>query len=75
MNNEAHEPAATIRAELARRRVTVARLAAVTGISLNKLQRRLAGDDFRLSELHAIATALDVPLTALTGPYVAEVRR
>lgn len=64
------EPADTIRAELARRRMTVGRLAAATGISLNTLQRRLSGGDFRLSELHAIATVLGIALTDLTDPYI-----
>lgn len=55
--------------------MTVGQLVAATGISSNKLQRRLAGDDFRISELFLIATALEIDLTDLTGPYVAEVGR
>lgn len=55
------EPAATIRAELARRRRTVGWLSAATGISLNTLHRRLANPErFDLSELGAIATAMEI---------------
>lgn len=68
------EPAPTIRAELARRRMSVGRLSAATGIPSSTLQRRLAKpEDFRLPELAAIATVLDISLETLTNAYSAEV--
>lgn len=66
------EPAATIRAELARRRMTVGRLSAATGISTKTLHRRLASpDDFTVSELGVIATALEVDPATLMSAWAA----
>lgn len=61
MNHIRTEPADTIRAELARRRKSVGWLAAATGLSTQTLHRRLAAPEkFDLSELGAIATAMDL---------------
>lgn len=61
MDREIKEPAATIRAELARRRRTVGWLSAATGISAPTLHRRLANPGkFDISELAAIATAMEL---------------
>lgn len=73
MDREIKEPAATIRAELARRRETVGRLSAATGISLKTLHRRLASpDDFTVAELGAIATALEIDPALLLAAWSAD---
>lgn len=55
-----------IRAELARRGRRQAELMAVLGLSSPALQNRMSGrTTFRLHELEAIASWLDVPLEAL----------
>jgi transcriptional regulator with XRE-family HTH domain len=57
--------AGTVRAELARRRMTIRQLADTTGMALSTLGRRLERGDFKIDELAAIAGALDMPLAAL----------
>ena len=43
-------------------------LASTLGLAQSSIARRLTGEvDFRISELEAIAAALDVPLTRLLG--------
>ena len=76
MTNTEKEPAPSIRAELGRRRLTVGRLAAATGMSVPRIQRRLSDpDSFRLGEIARIATALDVRPGELLLAWVEEVRR
>lgn len=71
MNDTAVEPAATIRAELARRRRTVGWLSAATGLPSMTLQRRLATPEkFTLPELAAIATALDIDESTLLSGWL-----
>lgn len=56
----------TVRAEAARRRVTVLELSRRTGISRPTLTRRLDGDSaFTVDELQAVARVLDLPVTSL----------
>ncbi|MBF6368369.1 helix-turn-helix transcriptional regulator [Nocardia puris] len=58
--------AANVRAAAARKRATQTALAASLGISQQALSRRLLGHvEFRIDELHALATALDVPIDTL----------
>lgn len=65
------EPADTIRAELRRRRKSVGWLAAATGLSVQTLHRRLASPEkFDLSELGAIATAMDIDPELLFTAWV-----
>ena len=62
-----HDPVtANVRAEMARHEKTQTDVAAILGMSQNGVSRRLRGQTaWRLSELRALAAALDVPLTAL----------
>lgn len=70
-SEEMREPVPTIRAELARRRLTVGRLAAATEMSGPRLRRRLSDpDSFQLGELAKVATALDVPTGDLIAPWL-----
>lgn len=73
MATEKNEPGPTIRAELGRRRTSVGRLAAATGMTRPRLKRRL--DDpatFQLGELAAIATALTVTPGELLAGWLSE---
>ena len=57
-----------LRGLMAEGRVPQKSLAGHLGVSQSYLSRRLTGQvDFKLSELEAIAAALDVPLTRLLG--------
>lgn len=58
--------AAEVRAELARKDIPIAELAAATGINLRVLGRKLSGSSpIGVEELISIATALDVRPSAL----------
>lgn len=58
---------AEIRAEMARRRVTITTLADEIGMSRAALARKLRGDrPVTLSEAERIATALGTPLSTIT---------
>jgi len=60
------DPAAGVRAELARAGKTQGDLASHLGISQPQVSARMRGSvEFRLSELRGIAAWLDVPLAAL----------
>jgi len=62
MKTNIKEPAATIRAELARRGLPVGWLTEATGMSTQTISRRLAKpEDFNLAELAAISAALSIP--------------
>lgn len=70
--SELHRPAATVRAELARRGIKHITLAAHLGYSQPAMSRRLKGEiDFSASDLVAIAALLDVPASTLLGEDVA----
>jgi len=76
MNTPEREPAPTIRAEVARRRSSVGRLAAATEMTPPKFQRRLSDPDtFRLGEIARIATALDMEPATLLAGWFAEIDR
>lgn len=61
--------AAEVRAEAARRRVTSANLATVLHVSAASMSRRMNGHlPISFDELLAIASTLDVPITALIPP-------
>lgn len=63
------EIAATVRAEMARRRVEVREIAAVIGKSQASASERVNGKThFRVSELQAVAALLDVPVAHLIEP-------
>lgn len=73
MTNTEKEPAPSIRAELARRRLTVGRLVAATEMSQPRMQRRLSDpDSFQLGEIARIATALSVTPADLLATWLAE---
>lgn len=58
---------ANVRGEMARRRVTQARLSSALGISQAAVSKRLRGETpFDINELALIARVLDVPLARLT---------
>lgn len=60
--------AANVRAEMARRRVSQAALAAHLGISQTAMSRRLTSQtDLTVGELYAVAEFLQMPVTALLG--------
>lgn len=57
---------ATVRAELARRRITQRQLATVLGIAQTQVSRRLAGEvAFNVDELAVVAEFLGLPVAAL----------
>ncbi len=67
----AEQVAATVRAEMARRRVTQTALADVLGMTQTALSRRISGAiPFDVNELHAIAEHLGLPPAALLGQTV-----
>lgn len=58
--------AASVRAEMARRDVTQARLAEALGMTQPAISRRVSGQlPFDVDELHRIARFLDIPVSAL----------
>lgn len=66
MQTHAQAVAANVRAEMARRQVTQATLAAALGVTQQAVSRRLRGDvDFTVSELQAVADVLEVPVADL----------
>jgi transcriptional regulator with XRE-family HTH domain len=61
-----HEVAATIRAELARRRIPQARLAQLLGMTQVSVSRRLTGQTpITVDELVTIAGFLELPISQL----------
>jgi transcriptional regulator with XRE-family HTH domain len=61
----------TVRAELARRRVSQAQLSAALGVSQPAISRRLTGAvPFTVDELHAVAALLGLPAGSLLGEPV-----
>ena len=59
---------AGLRVELAKRRIYISSLAAVLGVSVSTIYRRLAGEtDWPLDDAIAIASHLGVSLTHLTS--------
>ncbi len=63
--------AATIRAELARRRISQSALARELGMAQTAVSRRLTGQvPFDVNELHAIANHLGLPPAALLDQTV-----
>lgn len=70
--NPALEVAATVRAELARKRISQTTLGEVLNLSQTAVSRRLGGRKaFDINELHAIARHLGIPLSALVGKVAA----
>jgi transcriptional regulator with XRE-family HTH domain len=62
----AERVAATVRAELARRRKTQAGLARALGLQRTSIHRRMTGEQaFRVDELHVVADYLGIPVTDL----------
>lgn len=57
---------ANVRAEVARRGKRAKDMAAAVGVSPATWRRRMRNDDWRITELELLATALDVPLDTLT---------
>lgn len=59
-------PAANVRAELARRRISSQQLAEAIGMGRESMARRLREQtDFKISELSAVANYLGIPVTEL----------
>ena len=59
---------ATVRAELARRRLTQRQLAEVLGVSQTQVGRRLTGEiALNVDELALVATFLGMPVAELVG--------
>ena len=66
--SDASTTAATVRAEMARRRVPQIKLAQHLGLSQTAISRRMSGEtDFTVTELQAVAALLDVPAGDLLG--------
>lgn len=57
--------AGTVRAELARRQITIRDAAAATGMATSTLARRLERGDFKIDELARLAAVLNMPLAGL----------
>lgn len=58
-----------VRVAMTRRRISQARLASALGLSQAAVNRRLSGAvDFTISELRAVADALEVDITDLIAP-------
>lgn len=63
---------ATVRAEIARRKISQVTLAGALGISQAAVSRRLNGAvPFDVHELNRVAVLLDLPLAVLVGEGVA----
>lgn len=68
VSNDAQRVADTVRAEVARRRLSQVKLAEQVGIRQQALSRRLNGTTpFRIDELARIADALNIPLADLVA--------
>lgn len=66
--------AANVRAELARRRLRQADVAAALGMTTSALSRRLTGETpFDVDELEALAAHLELPITGLLPAVAGEV--
>lgn len=69
MTNLTEALTATIRAEMARRRLPLARLAPVLGVSTAGVSRRMTGHTpFTVDELFAIAELLGIDVAELLQP-------
>jgi len=67
----AHQVAANVRAELARKGIRASGLVSVLGISRTSIARRVSGQKpFDVAELIAIASLLDMPVTELLSESV-----